>query len=65
LSAVITGVVLYGIENNIFTQIGFIILVGLACKNAILIVEFARKELESGKDRIEAHSLACNSVPNL
>ena len=30
-------------DNNIFTQIGFVVLVGLACKNAILIVEFARQ----------------------
>jgi len=59
LSAAITGVVLHGSENNVFTQIGFIVLVGLACKNAILIVEFARKELESGKDRIDAVVEAC------
>jgi len=46
LSAII-GVVLYGGDNNIFTQISFIVLVALATKNAILIVEFARdKELE-------------------
>jgi multidrug efflux pump subunit AcrB len=50
---------LHGSENNVFTQIGFIVLVGLACKNAILIVEFARKELESGKDRIDAVVEAC------
>jgi hypothetical protein len=37
-----------------FMQIGFIVLVGLACKNAILIVEFARQEMLSGKGRIEA-----------
>ncbi len=45
LLSAITGVWLTGGDNNIFTQIGFIVLVGLACKNAILIVEFAR-ELE-------------------
>ena len=45
---------LRGQDNNIFTQIGFIVLVGLACKNAILIVEFARQEMLSGKGRIEA-----------
>src|SRR5271165_3640028 len=50
---------LKGSDNNIFTQIGFIVLVGLACKNAILIVEFARTELESGKDRIDAVVEAC------
>ena len=59
LSAAIIGVILHGAENNIFTQIGFVVLVGLACKNAILIAEFARKELESGKDRIDAVVEAC------
>jgi multidrug efflux pump len=53
LSAII-GVYFRGQDNNIFTQIGFIVLVGLACKNAILIVEFARQEMLSGKGRIEA-----------
>ena len=48
------GVYFRGQDNNIFTQIGFIVLVGLACKNAILIVEFARQEMQSGKGRIEA-----------
>ena len=41
----LTGVWMRGMDNNIFTQIGLMVLVGLACKNAILIVEFAR-ELE-------------------
>lgn len=48
------GVWLRGMDNNIFTQIGFIVLVGLASKNAILIVEFARKLQEGGKDRYQA-----------
>jgi multidrug efflux pump len=59
LLAAIAGVYLRGSDNNIFTQIGFIVLVGLACKNAILIVEFARTEMESGKDRVDAAVEAC------
>jgi multidrug efflux pump len=54
LLSALVGVYLRGQDNNIFTQIGFIVLVGLASKNAILIVEFARQQLESGKGRIEA-----------
>lgn len=50
----IGGVWLLGMDNNILTQIGFIVLVALACKNAILIVEFASAEETSGKDRFEA-----------
>jgi multidrug efflux pump subunit AcrB len=44
----ITGVWLSGGDNNIFTQIGLIVLVGLACKNAILIVEFAKHKQDEG-----------------
>jgi hydrophobe/amphiphile efflux-1 (HAE1) family protein len=43
-----------GGDNNIFTQIGFIVLVGLACKNAILIVEFARELEMRGRSVVEA-----------
>jgi multidrug efflux pump subunit AcrB len=43
----LAGVAFRGLDNNLFTQIGFVVLVGLACKNAILIVEFARdRQLE-------------------
>jgi multidrug efflux pump len=54
LLSALGGVYFRGQDNNIFTQIGFIVLVGLACKNAILIVEFARQQTEGGKGRIEA-----------
>lgn len=50
----VTGVWLVGKDNNIFTQIGFIVLVGLACKNAILIVEFARELEIQGRNTIDA-----------
>jgi len=48
------GVWLRGMDNNILTQIGFIVLIGLASKNAILIVEFAKQQEDLGKDRIAA-----------
>ena len=54
LLAAITGVYLRQMDNNIFTQIGFVVLVGLACKNAILIVEFAKDEMDRGQDRFAA-----------
>jgi multidrug efflux pump len=55
----IGGVWLSKGDNNIFTQIGFIVLIGLACKNAILIVEFAKYKHEEGKSIIEAALEAC------
>jgi len=56
----IYGVWLRSMENNIFTQIGFIVLVGLACKNAILIVEFAKQIQDRDlKDRFTAAVEAC------
>jgi multidrug efflux pump len=55
----ITGVWLAKSDNNIFTQIGFIVLIGLACKNAILIVEFAKHKQEQGMSVIEAALEAC------
>jgi multidrug efflux pump len=55
----IAGVVFARMDINIFTQIGFVVLVGLACKNAILIVEFARARREEGADRFQATLDAC------
>jgi multidrug efflux pump subunit AcrB len=55
----IIGVVVARMDINIFTQIGFLVLVGLACKNAILIVEFAKAQREEGKTRREATLAAC------
>jgi multidrug efflux pump len=60
LLAAIAGVWLDGSDNNIFTQIGLFVLVGLSCKNAILIVEFARdKERENKASPIAAVLEAC------
>jgi multidrug efflux pump subunit AcrB len=47
-------------DINIFTQVGFVVLIGLACKNAILVVEFARAQRLAGKDRYEATLDAVN-----
>jgi hydrophobe/amphiphile efflux-1 (HAE1) family protein len=58
LSAMV-GVWLKSSDNNVLTQIGFIVLVGLACKNAILIVEFARERVEQGMAPIAAAVEAC------
>ena len=46
-------------NNNIFTQIGLVVLIGLAAKNAILIVEFAKQLQDQGKPRFEATVEAC------
>jgi len=58
LSAMV-GVWLKGSDNNVLTQIGFIVLVGLACKNAILIVEFARERVVAGLSPVDAAVEAC------
>ncbi|WP_409560078.1 multidrug efflux RND transporter permease subunit [Hyphomicrobium sp. B1] len=54
LIASISGVVIRGMDNNILTQVGFIVLIGLAAKNAILIVEFAEQLEGQGRNRFEA-----------
>ena len=55
----LAGVKLYGSDNNTFVQVGLVVLMGLACKNAILIVEFARELEFQGKGIVEAALKAC------
>ncbi|UVE43237.1 multidrug efflux RND transporter permease subunit [Pseudomonas chlororaphis] len=57
--AALSGVWLSGGDNNVFVQVGLVVLMGLACKNAILIVEFARELELQGKGIIEAALEAC------
>jgi multidrug efflux pump len=54
LLAAIAGVWLMGLDNNIFTQIGLVVLIGLAAKNAILIVEFAKEQQGIGLNSVDA-----------
>src|SRR5262249_57784684 len=55
----IVGVNIAKMDINIFTQVGFIVLLGLACKNAILIVEFAKAQREAGSTTRSATLEAC------
>lgn len=55
----LAGVMIVGGDNNIFTQIGFIVLIGLACKNAILIVEFAKEKHDHGLTPMQSALEAC------
>lgn len=61
LLASITGIGLRGMDNNILVQVGFIVLIGLAAKNAILIVEFARQAEQQGLDRVAAAAQAART----
>ena len=53
------GIWLRGMDNNLITQIGFVVLIGLAAKNAVLIVEFAKQQEEKGLDRFAAAVESC------
>jgi multidrug efflux pump len=59
MCSALLGVWLTGGDNNVFVQVGLVVLMGLACKNAILIIEFARELETQGKGIIEAALEAC------
>lgn len=54
LVGVLLALMMRGFDNNLYTQVGLILMIGLACKNAILIVEFARQLRAEGRDAAEA-----------
>ena len=57
----VLGVEAMGLDVNVLTQVGFIVLIGLACKNAILIVEFAKQRQEGGEECASAVSNAARN----
>jgi hydrophobe/amphiphile efflux-1 (HAE1) family protein len=59
LLSAVGGVAAHGMDVNILTQIGFVVLIGLAAKNAVLIVEFARQLEDQGRNRFQAAVEAC------
>ena len=61
LLAAVSGLLLRGIDVNILAQVGFVVLIGLAAKNAILIVEFAKQAEEGGADRFHAAATAAST----
>lgn len=61
LLSALAGIAFINSDINIFVQVGFIVLVGLACKNAILIVVFARASQDAGMSRFDATIAACRS----
>jgi hydrophobe/amphiphile efflux-1 (HAE1) family protein len=61
LLAAVSGLLLRGIDINILAQVGFVVLIGLAAKNAILIVEFAKQAEETGADRFHAAVTAAST----
>ena len=61
LLASLSGIILRGLENNILVQVGFIVLIGLAAKNAILIIEFARQGEANGESLLNATEQAART----
>ncbi len=61
LLTAVSGLLWRGMDVNILVQVGFVVLIGLAAKNAILIVEFARQAEAQGRDRVEAAVVAART----